>query len=175
MTESSASPVVIVMGVSGSGKTTVGRALAAALGWAFSDADDYHSLVNVEKMRQSIALTTADRGPWLDALIARLNQEPRGRLVLACSALTRAIRQRFRDEVRAPVVFVYLKLDRARLERRLLARQGHFAKAGLLASQLATLEEPHNALVIDAEAAPDVVTARVCAQLPLGCPARGSG
>jgi gluconokinase len=122
-------------------------------------------------MRRSIGLTVADRAPWLDALIARLNQQPEGGLVLACSALTRAIRERFRTETRAKVVIIYLKTDHTRLLRRLTERTGHFASAGLLASQLETLEEPAAALIVDADQPPEVVCQRIREQLAACCPA----
>jgi gluconokinase len=153
------------MGVSGSGKTTIGRMLAESLDWTFIDADDFHSAANIEKMRQSIPLDAEDRKPWLDALIARLNRDPQGQLVLACSALTRAIRARLHAETQVEVLFVYLKADYAQLHARLLERTGHFAKAGLLASQFATLEEPEDALVIDADDTPELLCARIRAQL----------
>ena len=139
------------MGVSGSGKTTISRLLADALGWTFIDADDFHSSSNVEKMRRGIPLTEDDRKPRLDALIARLNGAPDTRIVLACSALTHAIRQRFREETSSEVVFVYLAVNAAQLRKRLIERKGHYAKVDLLESQLATLEEPHDAIVVHAD------------------------
>jgi gluconokinase len=156
---------LILMGVSGSGKTTVGRLLAQRLAWTFLDADDFHPAANIEKMRQSIPLTDADRKPWLDALIARLNQEPQVHNVLACSALTHAIRQRLNQETKAPCRFVYLKADYAVLYERLANRRDHFAKPGLLESQLATLEVPDDALVVDAEQPPESICDRIVAEL----------
>jgi len=167
----SANLVLIVTGVSGSGKSTIGRALADAFGWTFLEADDFHPASNIEKMRRSVALSDDDRVPWLNAMIARLQQSPEGHVVLACSALTRAIRARFRNEAPAEVVFVYLEAARARLRQRLIERQGHFAKAGLLASQLETLEEPTDALTFDSDDAPEAVCSRICAQLAERYPA----
>ncbi|WP_425146044.1 gluconokinase [Deinococcus sp.] len=134
---------LIVMGVSGSGKTSVGRELAAALGWAFLDADDVHSAEAKAKMARGEGLSDADRWPWLERLRAELEAKVgSGRTtgaVLACSALKR----RYRDVLRLEgVYFVYLRLPCALLETRLRARPGHYAGPSLLSSQLAALEEP---------------------------------
>jgi gluconokinase len=161
--------VMIVMGVSGSGKTTVGSALAQQIGATFLDADAFHSAANIEKMRQSIPLTAADRAPWIDAMVARLNQNAPAQQVLACSALTREIRARFRAETQAPVVFVYLRVEYAKLHERLIQRTGHYATVGLLASQLETLEEPQesdgDALVFAAESTPEVLAQHIAERL----------
>jgi gluconokinase len=143
--------VVILMGVAGSGKTTVGRALAAALHWPYVDADDYHARENIEKMRRGSPLTDADREPWLAALrtvISRAlaRREP---LVLACSALKERYRQALADGLRQ-VRFVHLTAPEAVLRERLASRPDHFARPDLLESQLATLEPPDDALTIDA-------------------------
>ena len=142
-----------MMGVTASGKTTVGRALAARLGWPFADADDYHLPASIAKMHAGIPLTDADRAPWLASLrglIARAIDR-REHLVLACSAL----KQSYRDVLGGglhPVRFVYLKADEAALRARLEHRSDHFAGTNLLVSQFAALEEPHDALSIDATA-----------------------
>lgn len=137
-----APPVLVVMGVAGSGKSTVGRALAERLGWAYQEGDDLHPPENVAKMRASIPLTDDDRWPWLAQVAAwvdaRLRAGEPG--VVTCSALRRAYRDRIAPE--GGVVFVYLVLDRGRLEDRLLHRAGHYMPATLLGSQLAILEEP---------------------------------
>ena len=142
--------IVLLMGVSGAGKTTVGTVLAAQLGWEFADADDYHSAANVEKMRNGIPLTDADREPWLESLrsliVAWIAAGKSG--VLACSALKQAYRDRLM--VGASVRVVYLKADRELLRERLLLRRGHYMKEGMLESQIATLEEPADAIVLDA-------------------------
>ena len=139
------------MGVAGSGKTTIGRALAAALGWPFVDADDYHSPPNIEKMRRGTPLTDADRAPWLAALRGRIVRalERREPLVLACSALKEQYRSALAGGLRQ-VRFVHLTAPEAVLRERLAARRDHFARANLLDSQLATLEPPSDALTIDA-------------------------
>ena len=145
--------VVVLMGVAGSGKTTVGTALADALGWVFVDADDHHSAASLAKMGRGEGLTDADRAPWL----ARLGALVRERLdggpptVLACSALRAA----YRDALGADepgVVLAWLDVPADVLAQRLAARQGHVAGPDLLPSQLATLEPPHNALRLDGAA-----------------------
>jgi gluconokinase len=147
--------VVVLMGVTGSGKTTVGRALAQSLGWAFYDADDYHPPANVAKMASGVPLTDNDRWPWLDRIADMLGrvQANGSHAVLACSAL----KQTYRDRIAraGDVHFVYLKGDLATIEARLAARRHKYMPASLLPSQFATLEEPADALVVDIRA--DVV------------------
>lgn len=138
------------MGVAGSGKTFVGRTLAAALGCRFEDADAYHAPANVAKMSRGLPLTDAERAPWLAALhdvIARAvdRREP---LVLACSALKERYRETLRGDLRT-VRFVHLVADEATLHRRLASRPSHPVGPSLLASQLADLEPPADALTID--------------------------
>jgi gluconokinase len=157
--------IVVVMGTTGSGKTTVGTLLAKRLGWEFVDADDFHPPANVEKMKHGIPLTDADREPWLKALhdkIVEWNAEKRN-VVLACSAL----RESYRNELRASpdVTFVYLKGSYELFSRRVLARKGHFAKQDLLASQFATLEEPSDAVAVDAAHSPEEIVSEVRRQL----------
>jgi gluconokinase len=146
--------VVVVMGVSGSGKTTVGQALAARLGWIFEDADDLHPAANVEKMRHGLALTDDDREPWIRAVARAIRDhvacERNG--VLACSALRKGHRDAMRANVAAEDVrFVYLKGTYDEIDRRLRARVGHFMPESLLKSQTDALEEPaaSEALVVD--------------------------
>lgn len=156
--------VIVVMGVSGAGKSTVGALLAHDLGWAFHDADDFHPPANVAKMSRGEPLDDGDRAGWLDAvasLIDRLLREQRP-AVLACSALRASHRARLRgrhDD--AEVRMVYLRGDPLLLQRRLQARRGHFMKATLLLSQLATLEEPRNALVVDVDSTPATIVQRI--------------
>ncbi len=141
--------IVVVMGVCGSGKTTVGRALAAMLHWRFVDADDFHPPANVAKMAQGVPLADADRWPWLDRIVAELKVDQRaGRhVVVACSALRQAYRDRLAQA--GEVRFAYLKGDAASIEPRIAGRSGHFMPASLLASQFATLEEPAEAITVD--------------------------
>jgi gluconokinase len=135
--------LLVLMGVSGSGKTTVGQCLAARNNAAFFDADDFHPPANVEKMAAGMPLDDHDRAPWL----ARLRREvidavpPGGLAVLACSALKRAYRLQLGVGANG-VALVYLQADPRVLERRIESRAGHFMKAGMLASQLAALEPP---------------------------------
>ena len=146
------------MGVAGSGKTTVGRLLAQELGWPFFDADDFHSAANVEKMRRGEPLTDDDRMSWLAALRALVEQQASG--VLACSALKKAYREQL-----AGARFVYLKANRLLLERRLDERRGHFFNPELLDSQLATLEEPGDAVIVDGGNDPNIIVQAICREL----------
>jgi len=137
------------MGVSGSGKTTVGEPLAHKLGWRFIDADDLHPPANVAKMKRGVPLEDADRWPWFDRIVAEMRRLTAAgeSAVIACSAL----KQAYRDRLAAggDVRFVYLKGDVATIEPRLKRRAGHFMPPSLLPSQFATLEEPHDAIVVD--------------------------
>jgi gluconokinase len=154
--------IIVLIGVAGSGKTTVGRLLSADLGWPFFDGDDFHPQANIEKMRRGIPLTDADRIPWLDALnclIRDITGEGRN-AVIACSALKRAYRDRVKEGA-ADVRFVHLRGDAPLIQRRLEARPDHFMKAGMLASQLDALEEPADALIVDAAEEPKAIVARI--------------
>jgi carbohydrate kinase (thermoresistant glucokinase family) len=142
--------IVIVMGVSGVGKTTIGGAVAAALGWRFVDADDYHPAANVAKMAAGVALQDEDRWPWLDALNTELVQaERRGEsVILACSALKQRYRERLVAGLRAwRIVHLHGAFDV--IEARLRERRHRYMPASLLASQFATLEAPQDAIVVD--------------------------
>lgn len=155
------------MGVAGAGKTTVGSRLAQSLGWEFFDADDFHSRANVAKIRRGEPLTEEDRDGWLTALAAlvdRLVREQRD-AVLACSALRASHRERLRGAHVDAVRVVYLRGDPELLAARLRARRGHFAGENLLPSQLATLEEPHDAIVVDIDASPDTIVDEIRARL----------
>jgi gluconokinase len=158
--------IVIVMGVAGAGKTTVGRALARDLGWTFIDADDFHPLVNVEKMRHGEPLEEDDRAPWLEA-IGRLiaGKEGKGEsAVVACSSLRAAYRAKLTVKARH-VLWVYLRAEPATIRARLAARRGHFAGESLVESQFATLEAPHQALALDAAQPVEEIVAQVLAAL----------
>lgn len=151
------------MGVSGCGKSTFGRALAAELGWPFLDADDFHPPANIAKMSRGVPLDDEDRRPWLDALADQIARRGGGGLVLACSAL----KQAYRDRLAAGGECRWLHLDGPRelLAARLAARAGHFMAAGLLDSQLAILEPPRDGLAIDIGLAPAAQVARARAWL----------
>jgi gluconokinase len=153
--------VVLLMGTTGAGKTTVGRILAARLHWTFLDADDFHPPANIEKMRHGISLTDLDRLPWLEKIHAellRLTQSGKN-IVLACSAL----KQSYRDKLSATVDMriVYLRGTYDLMRHHIESRHGHFAGETILAGQFADLEEPHNALVLDVSHPPEQLATKV--------------
>jgi gluconokinase len=159
--------IVIVMGVVGSGKTTVGQLLAEQLGWGFADADDFHSASNVEKIRRGIALDDDDRRPWLESLRAAINgwiAEKRN-FVLACSALKRSYRREL--SVGPDVQFVYLKGSAELIAQRLRSRHGHFAGEQILASQFADLEEPEDAVTVEIAMTPEQIVSEIREKLGL--------
>ena len=175
MTPAATRTVVVVMGVAGSGKTTVARLLADRLGWIFAEADDFHSAANVAKMSAGTPLTDEDRRPWLEAVRAWLDACP-GDAVITCSAL----RRRYRDILRgadARVRFLHLAGSRSVLAARLAARSGHFMPVSLLDSQLATLEplEPdEDGVVVEVVAGPGALVEQALAGLGL-FPAASAG
>jgi gluconokinase len=155
------------MGATGAGKTTIGTMLAAQLNWEFADADTFHPPANIDKMSRGIPLNDADRAPWLEAMRkAILEWIAAGKnVVLACSALKRA----YRDELRPSpeVKIVYLKGDYALFAERIRHRHGHFAGEGILAGQFADLEEPADAIAIDAALPPEQIVTEIRKQLAL--------
>jgi gluconokinase len=153
--------IVIVMGVVGAGKTTVGELLASELGWQFADADDFHPASNVEKISHGIPLTDEDREPWLDHLRdAILKWVASGQsMVLACSALKRSYRAKL--HATSEVRFVFLKGTSALIAQRLRERHGHFAGEAILASQLADLEEPYDAVTVDISGTPQQIVDQI--------------
>jgi gluconokinase len=159
--------IVIVMGVEGSGKTTVGTLLARQMGWEFVDADSFHPAANIEKIRKGIALNDADRAPWLHAIhaaVVRWQTEHRN-VVLACSALKRAYRQEI--VVGPDVALVYLKGSYDLIAQRLRNRHGHFATLPLLASQFASLEEPEEGVTAEVNRSPEEIVAQIRYRLQL--------
>jgi gluconokinase len=153
---------VILMGVAGSGKTAVGKGIAARLNWLFLDADDFHPAANIEKMKHGIPLNDQDRIPWLRALrdeLRRLLAEGRS-VILACSALKESYRKLLSDDV-APMSFVLLDVDQETIRERLQHRSAHFFPKELMNSQFAALEKPKDAIIIDARKSLDEVTDRV--------------
>ncbi|MGA2821532.1 MAG: gluconokinase [Anaerolineales bacterium] len=160
--------ILILMGVSGVGKTTVGKILAKKLACSFYDADDFHPPSNLSKMRAGTSLTDADREPWLELLHALLSElEVQGEsAVLACSALKESHREKLTLGLRG-IRFVFLRADYDQLRERLAQRKDHFMPLALLESQLADLEEPVGAVVVDAGPAAPVVAAEVVRQLDL--------
>lgn len=160
------------MGVTGTGKSSIGERLAATLGLPFIEGDDFHAASSIAKMCRGIGLSAADRGPWIDRLHRELLRSASSGAVLACSALTEELRRRLADSV-PDVRYVFLRGDASVLRSRLEARQGHFSGADLLASQLETLEEPEHAIEVDVSGTPDAVLARVLAGLAGEHPAAG--
>lgn len=153
---------VILTGVAGSGKTTVGRALAARLGWAFCDADDLHDSESIERIRRGQPLSDDDRRPWLERVRAVIERTTRDgeAIVIACSALKARYRQTL-ARGSSGIRFVFLSGDAALLRERLERRQGHFAGAALLDSQLAELEPPRDALTVDVSLPVDAIVDRI--------------
>jgi gluconokinase len=159
--------IIIVMGVTGAGKTTIGTLLAQQLAWDFADADSFHPPSNIEKMSRGIPLTDADRVPWLQAIRdAMVQWLTHGKNVgLACSALKRSYRDLlvFSPEIR----LIYLKGSYDLIRGRLLLRHGHFATEQLLSSQFADLEEPQDAVVVSASRTPEELVREIRASLKL--------
>ncbi len=155
------------MGTTGAGKTTIGTMLATQLNWQFADADAFHPPANIEKMSHGIQLTDADRAPWLEAMRkAILEWIAAGKnVVLACSALKRAYREKLRPS--PEVKIVYLKGNYALFAERIRHRHGHFAGEKLLAGQFADLEEPEDAITIDAAKSPEEIVAEIRKRLGL--------
>jgi gluconokinase len=151
--------IVVLMGVSGSGKTTIGKVLAQKLGWTFVDADDYHPAANVEKMHRGIPLDDDDRRPWLQAIQRRIDEaRDRGEnIVLACSALKHAYQEYLQKEAPESIHYVYLNGSEELIRQRLAARKGHFMNPGLLHSQFETLEPPEHAVQVDIAPPPEVI------------------
>lgn len=163
--------VIVLMGVSGAGKTTVGKLLAAALGAEFAEGDAYHPPSNIQKMRRGIPLKDADRWPWLEILGAQIDRwlAEGKRVVLACSAL----KQRYRDVLmkgRPGVRFVHLEGDKALIRLRLDQRVGHYMPATLLDSQFAALEPPGDAITVDIAGTPEAIAATILRMLDVITP-----
>jgi gluconokinase len=164
--------ILIVMGVSGSGKSSVGRQLAGQLGWEFRDGDDFHPAANVAKMQAGTPLTDDDRRPWLLAIqgfMRAANADGRN-AVIACSALKESHRRLLLDG-ESWVQFVHLQGSRELISRRIQERRGHFMPATLLDSQFATLEPPANALVVDVAPPPADIANEIIRWLGLRSPA----
>ena len=155
--------IVIVMGVSGSGKTTIGRALALEMGWPYRDADDYHPSANVEKMAAGTPLDDSDRWPWLDKLNSVLREESAA--VLGCSALKQAYRQRLTAGLKTFRI-VYLRGSFELLSKRAAERQHRFMPASLLKSQFETLEPPRDAIVVDVARPVEACVQQILRALP---------
>lgn len=154
--------VILIMGVSGSGKTTIGESLASELNWKFKDADEFHPAANIEKMRQGIPLNDDDRRPWLQALRQAIDEalQTNVNLILACSALKAAYRQVL-GEPSDQVKFVYLKGSFELIEQRLQQRQGHYMKANLLLTQFDALKEPTDAIAVEIDQSSSAIVQQI--------------
>lgn len=164
--------VLIVMGVSGSGKSTIGALLASRLGWVFADADQFHPPANIEKMSKGIPLTDEDRWPWLEAMAAWIDETRRakGHGVIACSALKRSYRDVLIGD-RRDVRLIYLRGEEALIADRMAARHGHFMPGSLLQSQFKALEEPgadENPIVVSVEPQPDEIVDAILSAMNAG-------
>ena len=161
--------ILLLMGVAGSGKTTIGRLLATELGWPYFEADDFHSPANKDKMSRGIPLNDADRAPWLAALRAQIDAcLATGRsAVFTCSALKEKYRQILMAAT-APdaVTLVYLAADRATIQARIDQRQGHYMKADMVQSQFEALEIPTHALTLDTRQPPEALVAKIRQAFP---------
>ena len=156
--------VIVIMGVAGSGKTTIGQALAAELHWPFRDADEFHPPANIAKMSAGIPLNDTDRSPWLAAIRAYIDETlAAGKsAIVTCSALKEVYREKLSEGHRSNAVrWVYLKGDAALLAERLSHRRGHFMKPEMLQSQLTTLEEPRDAIICDIAKTPAEIVAHI--------------
>lgn len=154
--------LAVVMGVAGSGKSTVGRAVAGRLGLAFIEADNFHPQANREKMAAGVGLTDADRRPWIESLTAALAQSRDPGTILACSALTPSVRDWLESGFDGQVRYVLLSGGAQLIGERLAARRGHFAGQALLASQFAALAPPPDATVVDIAQPLEAVVAAAC-------------
>jgi gluconokinase len=160
---------LIIMGVSGCGKSFIGEQLAQALGGVFADADDFHPPGNIAKMAHGTPLTDTDRWPWLQVLREEIvsHRKTATYYVLACSALKQSYRDRLReDDSPETLVFVYLKGSKELIRQRMEERE-HFMPPALLDSQFATMEEPKDAIVVDIELPPDEIVGAILKQLIL--------
>lgn len=161
--------VIVLMGVSGSGKTTVGKILAERLGWTFVEADDYHPAANVAKMRAGTPLNDADRAPWLAALRDRMDEAlAKGEnVVLACSALKHDYQHYLAQHDPEHVKYVYLHGSEELIRERIAARKGHFMNPNLLHSQFETLEPPEHALQVEVSGTPEEIAQEIREKLQL--------
>jgi gluconokinase len=163
--------VVVLMGVAGSGKSTIGRILAHRMGWVFYEGDDFHPEQNRIKMSAGQPLTDEDRAPWLDALAALIKDclQQHENAIIACSALKQAYRERLGIGT-GGVRLVYLRGSPELIAQRLAARHGHFFDPALLQSQLDTLQEPADAIIEDIGDTPDQMAERISAKLAPALP-----
>lgn len=157
--------ILIITGVAGAGKTTIGKILAKKLGWRFYDADDFHPQSNIDKMRRGVSLTDEDRRPWLEALHSLIVGQ-KSSAVIACSALKQSYRD-YLHKGREDVKFVFLKGNKELIRERLEERTGHYAKADLLEGQYRALEEPEDALTEDVSRDAEAIADDIIRELKL--------
>ena len=157
---------IILMGVSGCGKTSVGKSLEEALGWTFYDGDNYHPRENIDKMSLGIPLNDQDREPWLIALQDLINEENQkgNSVILACSALKKSYRDILRTDIEG-MLFVHLDGDFDLIWARMQAREEHYMKAEMLQSQFETLEKPRNALIVEIDSPISSITDKIISQI----------
>ncbi|MHB1688346.1 MAG: gluconokinase [Ignavibacteriaceae bacterium] len=153
--------VLIIMGVSGSGKTTIGKLLSDKLGWRFYEGDEYHPKENIEKMKNGISLNDEDRKPWLMKLRSIIEESisKKNNIIISCSALKESYRKIL--QVNNEVNFVYLKGSFEMVEKRMKEREDHFMKPGMLQSQFDALDEPKNAIIVDIENSSEKITINI--------------
>ena len=159
--------IIIIMGVSGAGKSTIGLALAIQLQAEFAEGDSYHPAENIEKMQRGEPLNDQDRFPWLDRMAAEINQwvSEQRHVVLACSALKQIYRERLGIGRHPDIKIVYLRGDTTTIAKRIQTRNGHFMPPALLSSQFQTLEEPKDAIIVDVSKNPEVIIGQIIDQL----------
>ena len=157
-------PLFIVMGVSGCGKSTIGKMLAAEFSFSFFDGDDYHPKENVEKMSKGFPLNDEDRQDWLNSLNALAKEYGEKGVVIACSALKQSYRERLAKELENQMKFVYLKGTKMEISQRLQERKGHFMPPGLLDSQFNALEIPVGGITISINNTPDKIVSGILEQ-----------
>ncbi len=157
MTVNETDQIITIMGVAGSGKSTIASLLSQTYSWPMIEGDDLHPQKNVEKMARGQPLTNEDRMPWLDAIASAANNHPSGPIILACSALNDAVRSRLIDGINRPCRWIILDVPAPILAERLEQRKGHFMNPSLLTSQLAALEIPANVIRITATSSPQKI------------------
>jgi gluconokinase len=157
--------ILIIIGVAGAGKTTIGKLLAQRLGWKFYDADDFHPPKNIRKIKEGIPLTDSDRWPWLESIL-RFMDERDEQMVFACSALKQSYRDLLRKS-RVHIEFIYLKGTKDVILHRIEDRKGHFARADILDSQFEDLEEPEHALTEQVTENPETIVTDIIKLLEL--------
>lgn len=157
--------VIIIMGVTGCGKSTIGNLLSKRLGLPFIDGDRYHPQSNIDKMSRGIPLDDKDRLPWLIKIATLINENISNGAVIACSALKQKYREILTSDHKKEVQFVYLKASKGLLAERMKKRTGHFMPVELLDSQIQTLEEPHDAIIVDTTRSPEEIVEEIIEHL----------